>query len=145
MSVMLRRLMTWLLLAALPWQGVAASAMVLCQPATQSALAGAQGPRMALVTEQASHHGHHGNDAHDAHGDPLAAVSDDPGTGPGGHGLQADSDHHCSACSMCSHALALPETPVTLYSAGLPEDLVAGPLLRPGSRVTALPDKPPRA
>ncbi len=139
MTVTLRRLVTWLLLAALPWQGVAAAAMVLCQPAAPPALASAQG-----------HHGHHGHDAHaahdahDAHGGHAAAAPGEEGAGPAGHGLQADADHHCAACSICGHALAPPASPVTLHGAFLPEGPVTGALLVPGSRVAALPDKPPR-
>lgn len=164
MTVTLRRLITWLLLAALPWQGVAASAMVLCQTATHSALALAQeGPRMSPVSRtvqpvalaiehhaaHSGHHGHHdghhGEDAHGAPGEHVAVTPGDPATGLGGHGLQADADHHCGACSMCSHALALPETPRMLHGALLPEGPVAAALPLPGSRVAALPDKPPRA
>lgn len=137
MSTSVRRFLACVLLAALPWQGVAAAAMVLCGPAAPASAAQGEAPTdPALVADHATHHGHGGgHDAPHAH----------DGSADAGQGLQADADHHCGACSLCGHALALPCAPVTLHSPPLPQGPVAGAWPRPDSRVAPLPDKPPRA
>lgn len=138
MSSTLRKFLAWCLLAALPWQGVAAAAMVLCQSATQADTVSA--PVADHVAGHSQHPGHDGGGApsasHAAHpGDPMA----------GGHGLQADADHHCSACSLCGLGLALPAIPVTLQTPPAPQGLIAWVVLRADSHVASVPDKPPRA
>jgi hypothetical protein len=138
MSLTLRKFLAWCLLAALPWQGVAAAAMVLCQSAPQTGAVSAPVADHAVV--HAHHPGHDGGGALTAshaaqHGDPMV----------GGHGLQADADHHCSACSLCSHGLAMPAIPVTLQTPCAPQGPIAGVVLRADSHVAPVPDKPPRA
>ena len=141
MPMSLRRFLACLLFVALPWQGVAAAAMVLCGPATPVAAAdkGAHDGAAMHPASGADHAMHHG------HGDAHDALHAHEGSVDRGHGLQADAGHHCSACSLCGHALALPGTPVNLQSSLPSQGPVAGVGLRPDSRVAALPDKPPRA
>ncbi len=136
MIVSSRRLLAWLLLVALPWQGVAAAAMVLCGPGTQAAVHGVLEAHAPAADGHGMHHGHGAHDALQSH---------DAGHAESGHGLQADADHHCAACSVCGHALALPGAPVMLQTPPLPQGPVAGVWQRPASRVAPLPDKPPRA
>ncbi len=147
MPTSLRRLLACLLLVALPWQGVAAAAMVLCGPVTPAAAAhdgthGGAAMHPAPGAEHAMHHGH--GDDHHALNAPHAPHAQE-GSADMGQGLQAEAGHHCGACSLCGHALALPGTPVTLQSPLPPQGPVAGAWLRPDSRVAPLPDKPPRA
>ncbi len=147
MSSRLRLIITWLLLASLPWQGAVAASMVMCQPVTQSASVLPE--TQQRVSPHAGHEGHAGHTGH-AHGPAQPAV--DPGDlqsagldDAAGHGLQSDAGHHCAACSMCSHALALTTTVHAFDSAPAPQDLVPGVPLRLASRVAPIPDKPPRA
>ena len=140
----LRRMITWMLLAALPWQGAVAASMVMCQPLTQAASM----PPGAQQFES-RHTGHEGHDGH-AHGHAQSAADhavlhsmdlDDAA----GHGLQSDAGHHCAACSLCGHALALTATTAAFVSSLAPQSLVPGAPLRLASRVAPIPDKPPRA
>lgn len=137
MPLSLRRFLACLLLVALPWQGVAAAAMVLCQPATQ-ALHQTEGAHAG----HAAHHGHEADAAAASSGHVAHHAAD---ASSGGTGLQADADHHCNACSLCGHALALPGTALSVFAPSMPQGPVAGALLRADSRVAPLPDKPPRA
>ena len=135
----LRLIFSWLLLAALPWQGVAAASMVLCQPALHAVAVPAathgdvSAHSLSLVSD-----GHH--HAHAAPVSPLAGDSEAPG-----RGLQAEADHQCGACSLCGHVLGLPGVPFALEAPPVHQSLTLGALRRADSRVAPVPDKPPRA
>ena len=141
MWMSVRRLLACLLLVALPWQGVAAAAMVLCGPATPVAAAddGTHDGAALHAASGAEHAMHHG------HGGDHNALHAHEGSADAGLGLHADADHHCSACSLCGNALALPGTPVTFQSPLPTQGPVIGAWLRPDSRAAPLPEKPPRA
>lgn len=134
--------MTWLLLAALPWQGVAAAAMVMCQPATHQAASAAHQAR-GVPAAHAVHHGPVQDEILPGHAGLLAAGQVESTVD--GHSLQTDADHHCSACSMCSHALALTGVAASLAAQPAPRARVPGVEPHLASRVAPIPDKPPRA
>lgn len=140
----LRLIVTWLLLAALPWHGVVAASMVMCQPQTQAVSAAPDS--QPLVSAHAGHDGHDGHShVHAQSSEDHAAVYPVSLDDAEGHGLQPDAGHHCAACSMCGHALALAVTVIAFDSPPAPQDLVPGVPLRLASRVAPIPDKPPRA
>lgn len=153
MLARLRLILTWLLLAALPLQGIAAASMALCQPQAASRQAvnlpeGAPDFAPTRGIHQAHDgHGHSGHDHawHEVGAGHLAATAGDDGTPAHHDGLQADADHRCSACAMCGHALGLAGVPITLEVQAAPQDLVTGPAQRVETRVAPIPDKPPRA
>jgi len=135
----LRLIFSWLLLAALPWQGVAAASMALCQPAMHASAvpAAAHDDATAHAVPLASDGHHH------AHASPVSLAA---GDGEAlGRGLQAEADHQCSACSMCGHVLGLPGVPFALDAPPAHQSLTLGALRRADSRVAPVPDKPPRA
>lgn len=93
-SKLWRLMLAWLLAMALPLQGYAAHALMLCGPAHH------QSP---LVTTQATAaHEHHGEHAdHAAHHAEPAQADDAEQAQPGGHAGA------CSVCASCCNAAAL--------------------------------------
>jgi hypothetical protein len=130
--------LAWLLLMAIPLQGLAAASMLYCGPA-----ANAQAQQAQVAGE------HH---RHDAHGSSAAAhdhaehhqVASDTGQQSGGTTLP-DDGHKCSICAACCHAAAINETPRMLTFSAAPQTNWAEPFVLVHSRPTPVPDKPPRA
>lgn len=91
---LLRPLLVWLMVLALPLQGLAAATMLNC--------ATAHGVAVAAHDDagQAHDHGQDHDQVHD-HGAMTAAHGDTPGDG---HAL----DHKCSACAACHASIGLP-------------------------------------
>lgn len=88
----IRRFLLWLLMLAIPWQGMAASTMLLCEPSHHRQQAAAE-----------STHDHHDADAGDAQ---HHAASHTPGS--------ADvSKSKCSVCASCCSGMALLGAPLT--------------------------------
>lgn len=139
-----RALMLWLLMAALPLQGLAAATWLHCagqaspaasaEPAHPHGAAGAQGRHV--------HGPAHVHDAAPQHGAaamaPGVQASSNPGDWPG-------LDHECGVCAACFSVVApLPILQVLQVAAGPTVVAVLTPLA-PHSRAPTLPDKPPRA
>lgn len=135
----IRMLMAWVLLAALPLQGLAAASMVYCGPA---------GKAVASQVHAASADDQHGH----AHG---AGAGEHVLQGPGamdhasmdhsadGNALP-DSKHTCSICAACGNAAAITPSSHALAAPAASQSLAALPLPALHSRAPALPDKPPR-
>jgi hypothetical protein len=134
MNRVLKTFLLWLLLAALPLQGIAAAVQASCGPAAHDGA--------AEMTMQAKSHHHEGDGAADS-ASVVAASSD---------GDSADIQHKnsvCSACAACCVGAVAPPSISTLtpaYSTSLPAvsspaPLVAGfipaGLERPPKRITA--------
>lgn len=129
----LRLVVAWLVMAALPMQGIAAASMLFCDQAAHSTA------QQQASHEHASHdHGHdHAAHGHDGHDGQEAS-----------HGAKASSggdDHACPICASCCNLLALSEAPTLSLDSARP----APPPLQGPSRVATReapgPDKPPRA
>lgn len=144
----LRLLLAWLLMAALPLQGMAAASMLFCG----SKVAG----RMA---QSESHHGHHaaggnaasehGSHAHgghsshaqsDATGHADAGMDDVPAGDEG-----AAQGHSCPICASCSQAQAVGGFDPLPLASPAPATGPVQAAVRVASRALTLPDKPPRA
>lgn len=103
MSKLIRTLLVWLLVLALPAQGAMAATKVLCGPG--------HGHHAAASAAPADAHAHH------AHGEPAAQAMPDAAVDPvdaalsaGSAGLSGQADtqqHKCSACASCCSASAL--------------------------------------
>lgn len=130
-----RLLVAWLVLAALPLQGVAAASMLFCG---QAATAGA-----AVDEAHAGHdHGHHAAAAaHDGH----AADAVDHGSVDHGAADHGDPDHKCPVCGGLCHAVAIPETAPVLPWADAPSADLPQPGVPALTRAPPRPHKPPRA
>lgn len=125
----LRLVVAWLVMAALPMQGIAAASMLFCDQAAHS-----------TAQQQASHdhasHDHGHDQDHAAHGHD------------GDDGAQASplgDDHACPICASCCNLLALSDAPtLSLDSARPAPPPLQGPA-RVATREAPAPDKPPRA
>ena len=143
MNRFLKTLLLWLLLAALPFQGMAASMQTMCGPMESN------GSKGSAVPAQMHHHDRMAamdlSDANAAHHDAAAkpVASSDP---------SPDAQHAHSACSLCASCCVgavAPPSALNLnaaYSESLPvvaspAPLVAGVvprgLERPPKRITA--------
>jgi hypothetical protein len=149
----LRAAVVWVLLLALPTQGIAAATMLSC-----GSVQGARGSeaRPASPTAHAdapasAHHaqpGHHDHSRHQhapaaAHEHPQASTDQDPPQASLAGSLEQPADSKCSVCAICSNAavvstaLALPprsESPAPIATA--PESHI--------SFLTDGPRRPPR-
>lgn len=140
----LRLVIAWLLMAALPLQGMAAAAMLFC------------GPVHAGATQPAGHdHASHGHGAeHDtaSHAHGRTDGADEPSSQALQPALDAqatasvvDDGHGCPVCAACCNLVALSEPPALRLgeNAHLLQPL-PGPA-RVLTRHAPTPDKPPRA
>jgi hypothetical protein len=129
----LRILVAWILLAALPLQGLAAASMLACGQASHAALAQDAGHDHAAHGDAAVDPAHMGS-PHDQH----------HAAGGGGDGDGSSDAHGCPVCAACN-LVALYAAP-TLGTQAIPPAVPAadGPV-RVATRVEPKPDKPPRA
>lgn len=125
----LRLVIAWLVMAALPLQGMAAASMLFCEQA-------------AHATSQPSGHDH----ASHGHGDDGSAKQGAQQTDDSqGKSISADDGHACPICASCCNLVALPEAPILSFAGDSPK---AQPLQGPArvfTRHAPAPDKPPRA
>jgi hypothetical protein len=141
-----RHFLLWLLMAALPLQGMAAASMLFCgsQAAARAVhAASAQGHLGHHSPMQPAHdHASHGHETHHdvqnqaaAGIDPLSDVFLDDGS------MQS---HACPVCAVCSQSHAVGGfDSLPLASTG-PFAEPWQPQVRLSSRTLTLPDKPPR-
>lgn len=128
MKTALRSLLVWLLLLALPWQGVAAARMLPAVGATKDA-------PMAMARMHAAAPAM----AHCAIHTKAAAME------TAGHGGHAQGTHGGSSCPSCCIAVALAPAPA-VPPALAPPDFIAIPF-RAGHVTSVdpvLPERPPR-
>lgn len=120
----LRLVIAWLIMLAIPLQGIAAGAMTFCGPSH-------------IASDAAAMHGHQGGPhAHDV-------SESDPGAGPGADALPG-VDHECSACASCCMAVALVGQPRLSGVAAQPRAEPAASVVQIRTVAVSLPDKPPR-
>jgi hypothetical protein len=153
MNRVVRAFIAWVLVIAMPAQGMAASAMLFCGPShermMQVLVLNAPGPLHA----HAGHAMHpvpamdHGE--HHAHAGSAASVASDPTVGADGDGTGSLFPHHgtfsCSVCAACCTALALParfELPQDVHSA---RALRLSPVPPVASHAPDRLERPPRA
>jgi hypothetical protein len=141
----IRLVLAWLLMAALPLQGMAAASMLFC---------GA--PAAARVAQAATHQGHHASmnvskHDHSAHGhegghgsygaQEQTEPDHDMRQAPDGDATQG---HSCPVCATCSQAQAVGGFASLPLAAPAPSAEPSQAPVRVSSRSPTLPDKPPR-
>lgn len=144
---MLRRLLIWIMLFALPLQGFAAVEMMHCAPLQHVQVSTSpklddhvSGHQHAdhLATGVGGHHAHHHHDHADGPPDATASADDH-------HASGSDSSHHVHKTACCASALALTTSTSSLFPpAGSP---VVG-LYHVGALPTVFlegPRRPPRS
>lgn len=144
MSV-LRLVIAWLVMAALPLQGIAAASMLFCDQAAHSTASQPSGHDHAALGHGEAHdhasHAHPGDDA--AQADPKLSQQQDDTT-QAGLGM-VDDGHACPICASCCNLVALSEMPTLSLDGAAP---MSAPLQGPArvfTRHAPIPDKPPRA
>ena len=154
MSGLMRSLLIWLLVLALPAQGAAVAAMVGCGPRQHAAAvvaglsaaglhAHAHAHSHADATGPAAHRHHH--HAVPATGADAADASANTSPAPDGAAAVAADVHKCSACASCCSAGAIlntvPSVPMPEFATLVFADWVVsvGPFAVDG------PDRPPRS
>lgn len=113
-----RAFLVWVMVIAMPVQGMATSAMVVCGPSHERMTQGLMLDAPGVASSRAAHghddsamdHGvHQGEHVHPASGGPVADL---PSAGADVDGTVGLFPHHgkfsCSACAACCSALALP-------------------------------------
>jgi hypothetical protein len=136
-----RSLLVWLVMAAIPLQGLAAASMLFCgmgahhAPAQQAAAA----PSVhASHAESASGSHDHSKHSHDAE---VQADKTQDASG----GKLPDASHKCGVCASCCSSVAIAEFPQLVAFAPAPQAELAEPFLLILARPSPVPDKPPRA
>lgn len=136
--VRLRVLLAWIVLLAIPVQGLAAAPMLFC------GMRGAQ--------EGAGHHhpvngnGEHLHALSEAPHQHDGAVASSPAQPePQESAQQTGSAHKCSGCDACFHSVGITGPASVLSIATAPQPAPAAVLVVMHSRSTRVDDKPPRS
>lgn len=135
---LLRLLLAWLIMAAIPLQGVAAVSMALCKGGHPQRVAAAQdGGDQHLGTQRDAAARH----SHLAVSPQVEQALDET------HAAKSLSDpgHKCGVCASCCHNLAMAEVPRWPAVATIPQPEPAEGVLRIDAAPSQRPDKPPRA
>ncbi|TFZ05001.1 hypothetical protein [Ramlibacter rhizophilus] len=146
-----RLFLAWLLLLALPLQGLAAAGMQACIEAAQFATVAAaevaagsgHGKHHQAGPSQrdAQHDGHHAGHADAQHDDAHAHAAPDVPPPL----LSLDAGHGCSLCAATCHGVAVATESRAEVLAAAPRVPAPEPQPWGEGRAPALPDKPPRA
>ena len=139
----IRLLLAWLVMAALPLQGFAATSMLFCglesASISQSASGGHAGHGQSAAAPDTVHvHAEHG---HGAQGHPKA----DPGSGKAAQADQDKQGEGCPVCASCCHVVALGAFEALPLTSALVAVESSASAVRVFTRAAAVPDKPPRA
>lgn len=133
MTRLLKTFLIWLLMAALPLQGLAAVVSASCGPNHHS-------PSMVMADADAHHHD--GGSAHH-HGDSEAAAALAGGAPGDTENTQQASS--CSACAACCVGATAPPSSLGLASADrISESVVSSPAVAFIGHIPASLDRPPQ-
>lgn len=128
----LRSFLLWLVVLAVPLQGLAAATMLNC-----AAMHGAA----TAVLERAGH-GDQAHEHEDAHAHAAVAAHDESAADPG---LAHAADHKCSACAACHASIGLPAALPPLPAFDLGEARAAAPAPGVEAFLTGGLERPPRS
>jgi hypothetical protein len=136
--LLLRLMLTWLIMAAIPLQGFAAASMAFCKVSHHALEASAHdgGDRPGGTLQQ-----DHSQRAQWDASPPLMQALDKTGDAKS----LPDAGHKCGVCASCCHSLAMGEVPRWPAVAPIPQPEPAEVVPRIYAALTQLPDKPPRA
>ncbi len=144
MAMLIRTLLIWLLVLAVPAQGAAAATMASCGPNHHSGL-------VATLMEPAgpADHAHHdGIAATDHEHPPTAALADEDSSAAAvsvGSAKGSDaSKHKCSTCASCCSASAILSSVLTVPAPVLTPTVFSAVVPRVDTLAADGPDRPPR-
>ena len=136
----IRLLLAWLLLAAIPLQGLAAASMLFCGAGMQDMPVQGQAAMHARVAAESAVAGGHD---HSQHGKAAPAKAVET-SGDIAKQLPGAS-HKCPVCASCCNLAAIIEfSPLALVAPASQAEL-AEPSVLIHARPLPVPDKPPRA
>lgn len=127
-----RLLFAWLVMVAIPLQGLAAASALMCGPGVH------RGGVQAATVQHAHEEGQQAQAEH-SH---AAGVQQKTGDDPGQKG--AAVPHKCGVCAFCCHSVAIAEMPRAVAATPAPQTASAEPFVLIHSRPAQVPDKPPR-
>lgn len=137
MSRAVRAFLVWVMVFAMPLQGMAASMMFACGPSHERMLRG-------LAEASAHDHAAAGHD-HAAHAGHAAHATADTAQDDSGGPATQPMDLTCSACAACCSLLALPMSFSLPAATGMAHTMHSVPLApRPSHQPEGL-DRPPRS
>lgn len=130
----------WLVMAAIPLQGLAAASMLYCGMGAHHGSEAVVAKVASPASLQRSGTGQHDHSQH-GHGTAVEGkkIDDDA------QQKLPDAAHKCGICASCCHSLAITEIPQTVVFAPLPQAELAQPFVLIHNRPTLVPDRPPRA
>lgn len=147
MNRVVRAVLVWVIVLAMPVQGMAASLMLFCGPSHARMVQGLRADAAAVPAAQADGVAHHRH-AHAHDPAPTGQATPQPAAPDAHHGhlaQAADGSVSCSACAACCAAMALPAR-LWVPEAVQVDHPVHTPLAAPvESQPPDGPDRPPRA
>ncbi|MBI2770359.1 MAG: hypothetical protein HYX47_12105 [Burkholderiales bacterium] len=135
-----RLFLAWLIVAAIPLQGLAASSMLFCGMGGHHAPAQVAATQADLASVDSNASAGHDHSKHSHASDVQAKKTSDnagkklPGTA-----------HKCAVCAACCNIVAITEFPQLVAFAPVPQAELAEPFVLIHARPSQVPDKPPRA
>lgn len=135
----MRMLLTWIVLLAIPLQGVAAASMLFCGMSSQERVSHVHAVGAAGDHQQRQDHARHKQHHHQGNLE-SAQIQGDPAETQ----QHAGSAHKCSVCAACSHSVGMTGFSTALAVAAAPQaepDMVVAAM---HSHSTRVDDKPPR-
>lgn len=127
MSLMVRMLLTWLLVLAIPAQAGAAAVMAFCHP-------GQDAPSVSAPL----HLEHSPAHDHEAHEHPVNLTAD------AGHHTDHHADHKCSACATCCSVSALLNSVPTIAALAASPVFFTAVACTVDAFIADGPERPPR-
>ncbi len=134
-----RLFLAWLIVAAIPLQGLAASSMLFCGMGQQHALA-----QVVAAQADMDERGNTARAGHDHSKHSHVSVAQAKETDNAGKKLPGAA-HKCAVCASCCNVVAIIELPQVVASAPVPQAELAEPFVLIHARPSQVPDKPPRA
>lgn len=133
----IRVFFAWLIVAAIPLQGLAASSMLFCGMGLHHAHVAAQADKSLSSSVASAGHDHskHGH-ASDVQ---SKKTSDNAGKKVPG------AAHKCAVCASCCNIVGITEFPQLVAFAPVPQAELAELFVLIHARPSRVPDKPPRA
>lgn len=144
MGLLIRTLLVWLLVLAVPAQGAAAVTMAFCGPNHHSGSA-ATSARQAAPAEHASHH-RDGQSTPEHH--EMAAQADDVDSASASTATVASGSHavkqKCSACASCCSLGAMLSPPLAVPAPAVTPTEFTAVVPTVSAFAADGPDRPPR-
>lgn len=106
MHTVFRAVLVWMVMFAIPMQGISASTMLLCGPSHHRQQQAAQSGHDHAQHGHADHRGHAASDAVEEAASANAGADEVSGS-PQWMGSAEPSNLKCSACAVCCSAVAL--------------------------------------